>query len=173
MNAKSRLFEDNVKDIARLIVWENGKSWNDAFAEATYAASFISWFQGEAVRQYGEIVPCSLPGTRNFTIKQPIGVCALLVPWVATGITASTLMIRWNFPAAMIARKIAPVLATGCTAVIKVPSETPFTNLAIVEVMSDTKYSQTDRSFATGPESPLECSMSSPARPTCKRSARS
>jgi succinate-semialdehyde dehydrogenase/glutarate-semialdehyde dehydrogenase len=115
-----RLVEDNLKDIARLIVWENGKSWTDAMAEATYAASFLSWFAGEALRSNGTTIPCSLPGTRNFTVKQPVGVCALLVPW--------------NFPAAMIARKIGPVLATGCTAVIKVPSETPYTNLAIMEV---------------------------------------
>jgi len=66
--------------LARLIVWENGKSWNDAFAEVTYAASYISWFAGEALRTNGETIPCSLPGTRNFTIKQPVGVCALLVP---------------------------------------------------------------------------------------------
>lgn len=115
-----QLFQENAKDIARLIVWENGKSYNDAMTEAVYAGSFFSWFSGEAVRTYGDTIPCSMPGTRNFTIKQPIGVCALLVPW--------------NFPAAMIARKIAPAIAVGCTAVIKVPSETPFTNIAIVEV---------------------------------------
>jgi succinate-semialdehyde dehydrogenase/glutarate-semialdehyde dehydrogenase len=76
----NQLFENNVKDLARLIVWENGKSWTDALAEATYAASYVSWFAGEALRTNGETIPCSLPGTRNFTIKQPIGVCALLVP---------------------------------------------------------------------------------------------
>ncbi len=75
-----QLFVANVKDIARLIVWENGKSWADASSEANYAASFISWFAGEAVRTYGDTIPCSIPGTRNITIKQPIGVCALLVP---------------------------------------------------------------------------------------------
>ncbi|ORY26866.1 Aldehyde/histidinol dehydrogenase [Naematelia encephala] len=115
-----KLFEQNVKDLARLIVWENGKSWTDAFAEATYAGTYIDWYAGEALRTHGETIPCSLPGTRNFTVKQPIGVCALLVPW--------------NFPAAMIARKVGPALATGCTAVIKVPAETPFTNLAIMEL---------------------------------------
>ncbi|KAI9635468.1 succinate-semialdehyde dehydrogenase [Dioszegia hungarica] len=114
------LFQESLDDITRLIVWENGKSWNDAKAEAVYAASFILWFAGEAVRTDGKTIPCSLPGTRNFTVKQPVGVCALLVPW--------------NFPAAMIARKIGPVLAVGCTAVIKVPAETPYTNLAIMEL---------------------------------------
>ena len=75
-----QLFQDNVKDLARLIVWENGKSWNDALAESVYAASYINWFAGEAVRTSGEVIPCSMPGTRNFTMKQPVGVCALLVP---------------------------------------------------------------------------------------------
>lgn len=74
------LFQESLDDITRLIVWENGKSWNDAKAEAVYAASFILWFAGEAVRTDGKTIPCSLPGTRNFTVKQPVGVCALLVP---------------------------------------------------------------------------------------------
>ncbi|WVN84932.1 uncharacterized protein L203_100069 [Cryptococcus depauperatus CBS 7841] len=115
-----RLYQASLKDISRLIVWENGKSWNDAMAEATYAGSFFSWFASEALRTNGEVIPCSVPGTRNFTIKQPIGVVALLCPW--------------NFPAAMVARKLGPALAVGCTSVIKTPSETPFTTLAIVEL---------------------------------------
>jgi succinate-semialdehyde dehydrogenase/glutarate-semialdehyde dehydrogenase len=80
------LFQESLDDITRLIVWENGKSWTDAKAEATYASSFIQWFAAEAVRTDGKTIPCSLPGTRNFTIKQPIGVCALLVPWVKSRI---------------------------------------------------------------------------------------
>jgi succinate-semialdehyde dehydrogenase/glutarate-semialdehyde dehydrogenase len=83
LNKLTRLFEENVDDLARLIVWENGKSWTDALAEAKYAASYIGWFAGEAVRFHGQTIPCSLPGTRNFTIKHPIGVCALLVPYVS------------------------------------------------------------------------------------------
>ena len=80
LSLSCRLCQDNIKDIARLITWENGKVFSDAMAEANYAASFLSWGAGEAVRTYGEVIPCSLPGTRNFVIKQPIGVCALLVP---------------------------------------------------------------------------------------------
>jgi succinate-semialdehyde dehydrogenase/glutarate-semialdehyde dehydrogenase len=75
------LFQENLKDIARLIVWENGKSWNDAIGEAAYAASYINWFAGEAVRAYGQVVPSSVNGTRNIVIKQPVGVCSLLVPY--------------------------------------------------------------------------------------------
>ncbi len=81
----------SLDDITRLIVWENGKSWTDAMAEATYAASFIGWFAGEAVRMDGKTVPASLPGTRNFTIKQPIGVCALLVPSVRSDFSGAWL----------------------------------------------------------------------------------
>jgi succinate-semialdehyde dehydrogenase/glutarate-semialdehyde dehydrogenase len=75
-----RLFEEHAKDIARLIVWENGKSYSDAYTEALYAGSYVGWYAPEALRTNGETIPCSLPGTRNFTIKQPVGVCALLVP---------------------------------------------------------------------------------------------
>lgn len=71
----------NANDIARLIVWENGKSWTDAYGEVLYSASYVQWFAGEAVRQYGDVVPSAIPGQRNFTIKQPVGVAALLVPW--------------------------------------------------------------------------------------------
>jgi succinate-semialdehyde dehydrogenase/glutarate-semialdehyde dehydrogenase len=75
-----QLFQESIEDITRLIVWENGKSYNDAKAEAVYAGSFLSWFAAEALRSNGVTIPCSLPGTRNLTIKQPVGVCALLVP---------------------------------------------------------------------------------------------
>lgn len=114
-------FMDNAEDIARLIVWENGKAWSDAYGEALYAASYVQWFAGEAVRTYGDVVPSAIAGQRNIVIKQPIGVCALLVPW--------------NFPAGMPARKLAPVIATGCTCVVKVPAETPYTNFAIAELI--------------------------------------
>lgn len=67
-------------DLARLIVWENGKSYTDALAESKYAASFIQWFAGEALRTHGQTIPCSLPGARNFSMHQPLGVVALLVP---------------------------------------------------------------------------------------------
>ncbi|BEI80157.1 hypothetical protein CcaverHIS002_0106860 [Cutaneotrichosporon cavernicola] len=115
------LFIQHANDIARLIVWENGKSWTDAYGEVLYSASFCAWFAGECVRQRGDVLASAIPGQRNLVIKQPIGVCALLVPW--------------NFPAGMITRKAAPVIATGCTAVVKADPNTPFTNQAIMELM--------------------------------------
>ncbi|OCB84552.1 succinate-semialdehyde dehydrogenase [Sanghuangporus baumii] len=99
---------------------ENGKTLNDAKAEITYSSSFIEWFAEEAVRTYGETIPAPVPGIRNVTVMQPVGVCAILTPW--------------NFPSAMITRKLGPALAAGCTVVVKPPPETPFSALALVEL---------------------------------------
>lgn len=107
-------------DLATLISWENGKPLADAHTEVVYAASFLEWFSEEAPRIYGDTIPVSNPGNRVFTKKEPVGVCGLITPW--------------NFPAAMITRKVAPALAAGCTAVVKAPSETPLSALALAEL---------------------------------------
>ena len=77
-----QLYEAASDDIARLIVWENGKAWPDAKGETAYAGAFLSFNAGEALRTEGKTIPCSIPGMRNFTIKQPVGVVSLLVPYV-------------------------------------------------------------------------------------------
>ncbi|KAK4204033.1 Aldehyde/histidinol dehydrogenase [Triangularia verruculosa] len=110
----------NADDLAALITWENGKPTADAKGEVTYAANFFEWFSEEAPRIYGDTIPSSIPGNRVFTIKEPVGVCGLITPW--------------NFPAAMITRKIGPALAVGCSVVVKAPGETPFTPLALAEL---------------------------------------
>ncbi|KAG9255978.1 succinate-semialdehyde dehydrogenase NADP+ [Emericellopsis atlantica] len=110
----------NSEDIAKLITWENGKPLADAKGEATYAANFFEWFSEEAPRIYGDTINSSVPANRIVTYKEPIGVCGLITPW--------------NFPAAMITRKVAPALAAGCTVVCKAPGETPFTALALAEL---------------------------------------
>ncbi|MCJ1357880.1 MAG: succinate semialdehyde dehydrogenase NADP+ linked [Icmadophila ericetorum] len=115
-----QLMTDNADDLATLITWENGKPLADAKGEVAYAASFFEWFAEEAPRNYGDTIPSTIPGNRVFTIKEPVGVCGLITPW--------------NFPAAMITRKIAPALAAGCTVVSKAPGETPFTSLALAEL---------------------------------------
>merc|ERR1711939_449191 len=97
------LMVENSEDIAKLITWENGKPLADAKGEATYAANFFEWFSEEAPRAYGDTIPASVAGNRVVTIKEPVGVCGLITPW--------------NFPAAMITRKIGPALAAGCTVV--------------------------------------------------------
>lgn len=111
---------DNADDLATLITWENGKPLTDAKGEVNYAASFFEWFSEEAPRIYGDTIPSSVPGNRVMTLKQPVGVCGLITPW--------------NFPAAMITRKIGPALAAGCTVVAKTPGETPFTANALAEL---------------------------------------
>ncbi|KAI1619368.1 succinate-semialdehyde dehydrogenase [Exophiala viscosa] len=114
------LMLENADDLATLITWENGKALPDAKGEVTYAANFFQWFAEEAPRVYGDTIPSSVPGSRIMTIKQPIGVTGLITPW--------------NFPAAMITRKIGPALAAGCTVVAKSPGETPFTANALAEL---------------------------------------
>ncbi|CAI7669281.1 hypothetical protein N7533_003201 [Penicillium manginii] len=115
-----QLMVDNADDLAKLITWENGKPLADAKGEVNYAASFFEWFSEEAPRTYGDVIPATVPGNRVMTLKQPVGVCGLITPW--------------NFPAAMITRKIGPALAAGCTVVAKSPCETPFTANALAEL---------------------------------------
>lgn len=111
---------ENAEDLATLITWENGKPLADAKGEVTYSANFLEWFSEEAPRIYGDTIPATVPGNRVWTVKEPVGVCGLITPW--------------NFPAAMITRKIGPALAAGCTVVAKAPAETPFTSLALAEL---------------------------------------
>ncbi|RHZ55832.1 NAD-dependent succinate-semialdehyde dehydrogenase [Aspergillus thermomutatus] len=111
------LMLDNADDLARILSLENGKTIAEAGGEINYAASFVSWFAEEATRAYGDTIPSSYAYTEVFTLKEPVGVCGIITPW--------------NFPAAMITRKIAPALAAGCSVVIKPPRETPFSALAL------------------------------------------
>ncbi|TFY58000.1 hypothetical protein EVJ58_g6682 [Rhodofomes roseus] len=114
------LMQENTEDLARIITLENGKPLAEAKGEHAYSSSFIEWFAEEAIRTYGEVVPSAFPHIRNVVIKQPIGVVSILTPW--------------NFPSAMITRKLGAALAAGCTTVIKPPPETPFSALALTEL---------------------------------------
>ncbi|MFI5444806.1 NAD-dependent succinate-semialdehyde dehydrogenase [Polaromonas sp. UC242_47] len=105
-------------DLGKLISREQGKPLAEGKGEVSYAASYIEWFAEEATRMNGELIPAPVPGRRMFAIKEPVGVVAAITPW--------------NFPAAMIARKIAPALAAGCTVVCKPAEDTPLTSLALV-----------------------------------------
>ncbi len=111
------LIIENQDDLAALMTTEQGKPLAEAKGEIAYGASFIEWFAEEAKRAYGDTIPSPFPGARIVTIKQPVGVCALITPW--------------NFPNAMIARKVGPALAAGCTVVCKPASETPLSALAL------------------------------------------
>ncbi|MFH1871509.1 MAG: NAD-dependent succinate-semialdehyde dehydrogenase [Pseudomonadota bacterium] len=111
------LMMENQEDLARLMTLEQGKPLAEARGEIAYAASFIEWFAEEARRVYGEVIPSPLPDRRLIVLKQPVGVCAAITPW--------------NFPAAMITRKVAPALAAGCTMVVKPAEQTPLSALAL------------------------------------------
>ncbi|THF67440.1 NAD-dependent succinate-semialdehyde dehydrogenase [Pseudothauera nasutitermitis] len=104
-------------ELARLMTAEQGKPLAEARGEVLYAASFVEWFAEEAKRAGGEVVPSPAADRRLLNVRQPVGVCAMITPW--------------NFPAAMITRKVAPALAAGCTVVVKPAEQTPFTALAL------------------------------------------
>ncbi|MGG2396605.1 NAD-dependent succinate-semialdehyde dehydrogenase [Pseudomonas sp. SH1-B] len=107
----------NQEDLARLLSWEQGKPLAESRGEIAYGASFIEWFAEEAKRVYGDVIPHDKQGRRLVVIKQAIGVVAAITPW--------------NFPNAMITRKVGPALAAGCTVVLKPASETPLSALAL------------------------------------------
>ncbi|CAH6719542.1 succinate-semialdehyde dehydrogenase [NADP(+)] [[Candida] jaroonii] len=111
------LMMDNQDDLAKIIVLENGKPYNDALGEVKYAASFFKWFADLATTTTGNVINSSTNSKKILSIKQPIGVCGIMTPW--------------NFPAAMITRKLGAYVAAGCTGVIKPASETPLTALAL------------------------------------------
>ncbi len=110
----------NADDLAVIMTSEQGKPLYEAKGEVVYAASFVEYYAEEAKRIYGETIPSPFPNARVMVTRQPVGVIAAITPW--------------NFPAAMITRKVSPALAAGCTAVIKPAPETPLTALAIAEL---------------------------------------
>lgn len=111
------LLMENQEDLAIIMTAEQGKPLVESRGEIAYAASFLEWFAEEAKRVYGDTIPGHGRDKRIVVLKQPIGVCAAITPW--------------NFPAAMLTRKIGPALAAGCTIVIKPASQTPFSALAL------------------------------------------
>ena len=113
-----QLIMDNQEDLATILSTEQGKSMTESRGEILYGASFIEWFAEEAKRTYGDVIPHDKQGRRLVVIKQPVGVVAAITPW--------------NFPNAMITRKVGPALAAGCTVIIKPASETPLSALALV-----------------------------------------
>lgn len=112
-----QLMMEHQEDLARLMTAEQGKPLSESRGEIAYCASFIEWFGEEAKRMYGDTIPSHAADKRIVTIRQPIGVVATITPW--------------NFPSAMLGRKLGPALAAGCTLVSKPASQTPFSALAI------------------------------------------
>ncbi len=110
----------NAEDLAVLMTIEQGKPLGESRGEVAYGASFVEWFAEEGRRAYGDVIPSTAPDRRLLAIKQGIGVCAAITPW--------------NFPNAMITRKVAPAFAAGCTVVTKPAEATPLSALALVEL---------------------------------------
>ena len=111
------LIDENKEDLAIIMTAEQGKPLTESRGEIGYANTFIRWFAEEGKRVYGDVIPATKSQLRHVILKQPVGVCAAITPW--------------NFPAAMITRKAAPALASGCTMIIKPATETPFSALAL------------------------------------------
>ncbi len=110
------------EDLARILTAEQGKPLAEARGEIAYGMSFVEWFAEEAKRVYGETIPSPWADRRLLALREPVGVCAAITPW--------------NFPNAMITRKIAPALAAGCTVVVKPAEQTPLSALALAELAS-------------------------------------
>ncbi|MBI2710702.1 MAG: NAD-dependent succinate-semialdehyde dehydrogenase [Actinobacteria bacterium] len=114
------LLTEHRDDVGLIMGTEHGKPWEEAKGEVDYAASFLEWFAEEAGRANGDVVPTFRSDSRVIVLREPVGVAAGITPW--------------NFPAAMIGRKVGPALAVGCAMVVKPASQTPLTALALAEL---------------------------------------
>lgn len=116
------LMMQNKDDLAKIITAESGKPLKEAQGEVLYSALFLEWFSEEARRVYGDIIYTSAKDKRGLVLKQPVGVAAIITPW--------------NFPSAMITRKVGAALAAGCTVVVKPAEDTPYSALALAQLAS-------------------------------------
>jgi succinate-semialdehyde dehydrogenase / glutarate-semialdehyde dehydrogenase len=121
LRAADSLLRANNEMLAQTMTTEQGKPIRAARIEVNYAADFLSWFAGEAVRVYGQTVPSSRSDQRFIVMKQPVGVCVAITPW--------------NYPVSMLTRKIAPALAAGCTIVLKPAEQTPLCAIEVVKIL--------------------------------------
>lgn len=115
-----KLIIENTTDLAYILTIEQGKPLQEAIGEIKYGASYIEWFAEEAKRVYGDVIPGQSRKNRITVIKQPVGIVGAITPW--------------NFPSAMITRKVAPALAAGCTVIVKPSEFTPLSALALAEL---------------------------------------
>jgi len=141
------LMMENQQDLAAIMTAEQGKPLAESVGEIAYAASFIEWFAEEGKRMYGDTIPTHAADRRILVTKEPVGVCAAITPW--------------NFPAAMITRKMGPALAAGCTMVVKPASQTPFSALALCEIGQRAGIPDGVFSCVTGKSSEIGAEMTS------------
>jgi succinate-semialdehyde dehydrogenase/glutarate-semialdehyde dehydrogenase len=140
---------DHLEDLARLMTIEQGKPLVESRGEVRYGAGFIKWFSEEARRVYGDTIPAPTPDRRILVLKEPVGVCGAITPW--------------NFPNAMIARKVGAALAAGCTIVVKPSELTPFSALAMAALAERVGIPPGVLNVVTGPPEPIgEALTSSP-----------
>jgi len=128
-------------DLAQTMTMEMGKPINESIGEVTSAAAFLEWFAEEGKRVYGEILPTHMTSKRLQVWKKPVGVVAAITPW--------------NFPAAMLARKMGPALAAGCTIVIKPSSESPLTAIKMIELCEKAGFPKGVINLVTGSSSKI------------------
>lgn len=136
MQRAARIMHERKEHLARIMTLEQGKPLAESRGEIVYAASFIEWFAEEGKRVYGETVPAASPDKRILVIKRPVGVTAAITPW--------------NFPAAMITRKLGPALAAGCTMIIKPSELTPLSALELARIFEDAGLPKGVLSIVTG-----------------------
>ena len=130
------LIMEHADELAQILTEEQGKPLAEAKGEIKYGADFILWYAEEAKRNYGQTVPASTPHKRILVIKQPVGVVAAITPW--------------NFPCAMITRKVGPALAAGCTTIIKPAAQTPLTAIALVKLAEEAGFPAGTVNLVTG-----------------------
>jgi succinate-semialdehyde dehydrogenase/glutarate-semialdehyde dehydrogenase len=139
----------NSEDLARIMTVEQGKPLVEARGEIAYGASFVKWFAEEARRVYGDTIPSPSPSSRILVLKEPVGVAAAITPW--------------NFPNAMITRKVSPALAAGCTIVLKPSELTPFSAMALAVLAEEVGFPPGVINIVTGQAAPIgEALTSSP-----------
>lgn len=131
----------NSEDLARIMTVEQGKPLAEARGEIAYGASFVKWFAEEARRVYGDTIPSPTADRRILVLKEPIGVAAAITPW--------------NFPNAMITRKVSPALAAGCTIVLKPSELTPFSALALAALAEEVGFPPGVLNIVTGQPGPI------------------
>jgi succinate-semialdehyde dehydrogenase/glutarate-semialdehyde dehydrogenase len=117
------LLLDRSAEVAAVMTAEQGKPLTEAQGEVRYAAGFFEWFAGEAERAYGQVVPSADPSKRVLVLRQPAGVTAAITPW--------------NFPAAMLTRKLGPAIAAGCSSIVKPAEQTPLTAVEVCRALTD------------------------------------
>ncbi len=141
------LMIENQNDLARLMTAEQGKPLAEAKGEIAYAASFLEWFGEEGKRLYGDTIPGHMPDKRILVLREPVGVVAAITPW--------------NFPSAMITRKVGPALAAGCPVVCKPATQTPYSALALCELAEQAGVPAGVFSVITGSASAIGGEMTS------------